>query len=116
MLHGPHVVVLGQSLLLMGQEKQEPELAPERQAVLAAEPAGAAKQPQVLLLPQQAAERPVGLAVQLAEQQAEPLKRKIDPHLITRVPRRKNGIRRGAFLMREPVFSSSGLPSSRLSP
>ena len=66
MLHEPHVVVLGQSLLLMGQEKQE--LAPERQAVLAAEPAGAAKQSQVLLLPQQAAERPVGLT----EQQAEP--------------------------------------------
>jgi hypothetical protein len=69
MLHGPHVVVLGQSLLLMGQEKQE--LAPERQAALAAVPAGAAKQSQVLLLPQQAAERPVGLTVQLAEQVAE---------------------------------------------
>ena len=76
------MVVLEQSLLLMGQEKQELELelAPERQAVLAAEPAaelagelaGAAKQSQVLLLPQQAAERPVGLTVQLAEQQAEP--------------------------------------------
>jgi hypothetical protein len=72
MLHEPHVGVLGQSLLPMGQEKQEPKLAPERQAALAAVPAGAAKQSQVLQLPQQGAERPVGLTEQLAEQQAEP--------------------------------------------
>jgi hypothetical protein len=56
----------------MGQEKQEPELAPERQAVLAAVPTGAAKHSQVLRLPQQAAERPVVLTERLTEQLAEP--------------------------------------------